>query len=219
MSRSSEPLTRNWNAFFSSLACAEQAAAVQCERIAEGFEARGDLNLASRYREYAGEERGHFRIVSAVCREFHDPTARARQAYDGGLMNPDPSILERLAVVHIGFEPSALAYLGYLFRYADELLGEARWASEIKAGFGAILREEVTHIHFGKNVILSEWAAASPGTQATVLKALRRHRAFLSLGLGSFFRGLPNASVADFVPAMVKDYRLRIDSLTRDLVV
>lgn len=213
MPRSSRPLTRSWNAFFSSLARAEQAAARQCELVADGFEARGEQGLATRYREYAEEELGHFALASSVCREFIEPTARARQAYDGGLMSGRPSILERLAVVHIGFEPSALAYLGHLYRHADELLGSPGWAEQVRESFGPILREEVLHVHAGRGLILSEWARASAHERSLIVKTLRRYRAFLSLGLGSFF-GEPHP---ECLPGMVSDYRRRVDALTRDL--
>lgn len=205
-----------WNRFFSSLAFAEKAAAEQFEVIADGFRDRGDRKQEAVYRGYAEEERRHFELVSGICRELVEPSPRAKQAYQGGLMSPDPSLAERLANVHLGFEPSALAFLGYFCRNSSKLLLDQEWARTARSAFRQILRDEVGHVYRGSETVEREWKNVDAAESGRILQSLRRHRAFLSLGLKSFFRDsrLTHCGTP-FVEAMIKDYQSRVTKLSR----
>lgn len=207
-----------WDRFFSSLAFAEKAAAEQCELIAEAYGARGDRAHEAIYRGYAKEEREHFELVSRVCRDDVPPPERAMAVYRGELLSPTPSLAERLATVHLGFEPSALAFLGHFYENAHRILADQERVREVRSAFREILRDEVTHVYQGRKCFELEWQRADATEKAEVLRSLRRHRAFLRLGLKSFFHE-SGASSEDlsFVQAMLADYRARVDRLCQDL--
>lgn len=205
-----------WNRFFSSLAFAERAAAEQCELIAAAYDSRQDRAGAETYREYAGEERRHFELARRACRSLISPPPRAEQAYAGALMSAEPSLAERLAVVHLAFEPSALAFLGHLYRNAESLLRDAAWARSVRESFGTILREEVTHTYQGRATLIREWEKETLHGRKTILGSLRRHRAFLCLGLQSFFGGSRDAPPG-FVRSMLRDYDARYSKFSRGI--
>jgi hypothetical protein len=210
---------RQWNQFFSSLAFAEKAAAEQCELIADAYAGRGDRKSEMTYRKYAEEEREHFSLVSSICREVIAPPLRAMQVYQGALLSPSAGIAERLATLHLGFEPSALAFLGYFYRNAHELLDNEEWARQARAVFRDILRDEVTHVQLGKECFEQEWDRSSRNEKQVILRSLRRHRAFLSLGLKSFFRnpGLATQGLP-FVRSVIDDYQIRVAKLCSEFV-
>ena len=210
---------RQWKQFCSSLAFAEKAAAEQCELIADAYSARGDRKSEMTYRKYAEEEREHFSLVSGICREVITPPLRAIQVYQWALLSASAGLAERLATLHLGFEPSALAFLGYFYRNAHELLDDKEWAHEAQSVFRKILRDEVTHVQVGKECFEQEWERSSLIEKKEILRSLRRHRAFLSLGLKSFFRNPGNAIQGlPFVRSVIDDYRIRVDRLCAEYV-
>lgn len=178
----------NWNAFFSSLALAEKAAAEQCQLISEHYAREGNAALADEYAQLFEEEITHFQLASAVCLEAVEASNTAKAVYAGGLLSKSPSILERMAVIHLVFEPSALAFLGYLYQESQSVFTDALLVKRIKKNFSLILRDEVNHVHEGSKIVAELWGAAPERERRTCLKSIRRHRAFLVAGLKSFFK-------------------------------
>lgn len=206
----------HWNQFFSILAFAEKAAADQCELIADEYSKRGDQLHESLYRKYAAEERGHHALVKSICRDETLPSKRAQEVYDGKLLPPDAGLGLRLALVHLAFEPSALAYLGYFSRHAPSLLCDQQWAKATQKAFRKILREEVVHIYRGKNCLELEWERADDQEKQKIRRGLRLHSSFLALGLKTFF---PAPESQAFVEKMVRGYRKRVLKLCQTLPV
>jgi uncharacterized ferritin-like protein (DUF455 family) len=185
----------NWNAFFSSLALAEKAAAEQCHLISKHYAREGNAALADEYAQLFEEETTHFQLASAVCLEAVEASNTAKAVYAGGLLSKNPSILERMAVIHLVFEPAALAFLGYLYQESKSLFTDALLVKRIERNFALILRDEVNHVNEGSKIVANLWAAAPAGEHRACLKSIRRHRAFLVAGLKSFFKDDPEARV------------------------
>ena len=176
-----------WNALFSSLAFAEKAAANECLKVAERFRSDGLDDLAKEYEQLASEENRHHELALSVAREIVPITDRAKFIYDGGFFTENGPVIERLMSVHFVFEPSALAFLGYISSHARELIEDTEWADQITKAFNQILKDEVRHVTDGGELIKRFWANASFEERKTALKTMRKHRAFLKAGLISFF--------------------------------
>lgn len=177
-----------WNAFFSSLAFAEQAAGEQCRAIATDLQKQGDPSLAALYTELAAEEDRHFALVKRVCQKLEEPSGTARRVYSGEWMSEAPSTIERMACVHLVFEPAALAFLGYLHAHSEEVIIDPIWSKTIRESFSNILRDEVEHVYLGKEWIRAALVSATPEDIRKTRKSIRRHRAFLIAGLKSYFK-------------------------------
>ncbi len=186
-----------WNALFSSLALAEEAAARECRKVAARFIANDQPDRASEYLGLADEEDQHHRLALSVAREFIPITDRAKIIYAGGYFTDDGSVLECLMSVHLVFEPSALAFLGFIARNANKLIQDKTWASEIQNAFGLILRDEVSHVINGCETIRQVWNEASRDDKKLALKTMRKHRAFLKAGLRSVLKDGVERSVID----------------------
>lgn len=208
-----ESQSQQWNRFFSSIAHAEAAAAEQCDLIADLYRARGDEKSEAIYRSYAAEEREHYELVAGVCKKILPPSPRAMEIYGGARLSKNATLTERLATLHLSFEPSALAYLGYLCRNAHRLLNDPSWALSAHKAFQKIVREEVRHIYGGKECFEREWQRASVQEKHDVLRSLRKHGTFLALGLKTFF----GESAGAFVEEMTSDYRRRVALLSQEL--
>lgn len=183
----SNSITNAWNALFSSLAFAEKAAANECLKVAKRFREDGLNDLAEEYEGLAVEENRHHDLALSVAREIIPLTERASTIYDGGFFSQNGSVLERLMSVHFVFEPSALAFLGYISRHSRELFEDREWADQITKAFNQILRDEVHHVQDGGLVIKRFWSLATDQEKKVAIKTMRKHRAFLKAGLQSFF--------------------------------
>ena len=177
-----------WNALFSSLAFAEKAAADECRKIAKYFRESGQLKLADEYDGLVDEENRHHDLALSVTKETVPLTTRAAIVYDGGYFTANGPILERLMSVHFVFEPSALAFLGYVSSHSEELFDDQEWATQITRAFNQILRDEVSHVINGGDVIKKFWNEATAEERDIALRTMRKHRAFLKAGLNSFFK-------------------------------
>jgi hypothetical protein len=183
----SSSVTSAWNALFSSLAFAEKAAANECLKVAKRFRDDGLNDLADEYDGLAVEENRHHDLALSVAREIVPLTERASLIYAGGFFSKNGSVLERLMSVHFVFEPSALAFLGYISRHSHDLFEDRQWADQITKAFNQILRDEVHHVQDGGLMIKRFWSTATDKEKEVALKTMRRHRAFLKAGLLSFF--------------------------------
>ena len=179
--------THGWNALFSSLAFAEKAAANECLKIAQRFHSQGLTALADEYEKLAVEESRHHELALSVAREIVPLTPCAENIYEGRFFSPNGSVLEHLMSVHFVFEPSALAFLGYIASHSHELISDSEWADQITTAFKQIVYDEVDHVYSGGKLIKTFWDRATPEEQKIALKTMRKHRAFLKAGLLSFF--------------------------------
>ena len=179
--------THGWNALFSSLAFAEKAAADECLKIAQRFRSQGLAVLAEEYEQLAVEETRHHELAISVAREIVPLTPCAETIYAGEFFTSGGPVLERLMSVHFVFEPSALAFLGYIASHSHELISDTEWADQITDAFKQIVFDEVDHVYTGGKLIKTFWARATPEERKIALKTMRKHRAFLKAGLLSFF--------------------------------
>ena len=106
-------------------------------------------------------------------------------------------------MIHLVFEPSALAFLGYLYQESKSLFADALLVQRIEKNFSLILRDEVNHVNEGSKIVAELWAAAPTSERRTCLKSIRRHRAFLVAGLKSFFKDDPEA-LAHLTPMLIR---------------
>lgn len=205
----------SWNAFFSSLASAERAAAIQCKQIAALFHAAHRYDLEQIYFKFSEEETGHFETVRSLIDCEMDITPKARYVYAGQLMRRQDCVLEKMAVVHLAFEPSALAFLGHIHQNAEVYFKDQKYAQKVKNAFGAILKEEVFHIHTGKELIFELLKTSDHATRKNIKNSLRIHKAFLSLGLKYFFKSIEDSRI--FTDNMLVNYNLRFENLAQEL--
>jgi uncharacterized ferritin-like protein (DUF455 family) len=197
---------KRWNALFSSLAFSEEAAAVVCNEIAINLEKNGLTELAKKYRETLNEELNHFRLLKEVCEPVEVPPPTARDVYAGKFFLTR-SNLELMSLVHLVFEPSALAFLGYLKTNAHKILPDNHeWQARVQRNFSEILRDEVSHVHEGRSFVLAALATASDEEKALTKKSMRKHRAFIKAGLASFFRDMEGGA-----PVFITDMLSRFD--------
>ncbi|MEQ1664343.1 MAG: hypothetical protein ABL927_03090 [Bdellovibrionales bacterium] len=205
----------SWNAFFSSLAAAEHAAAVQCQQIAALFRKAKRFDLEQIYLKFSEEETGHFETVSSLINSEIEITPKARYVYAGKLMRRQDCVLEKMAIVHLAFEPSALAFLGHIHQNAEVYFKDQKYAQKVKNAFGAILKEEVFHIHTGKELICELLKTSDHVTRKNIKDSLRIHKAFLSLGLKYFFKNSEDSRA--FTASMLVNYNLRFENLAQEL--
>lgn len=183
--------TSAWDRFFSSLHFAEVAAAEQCELASRRFAAMGDSRAAA-YSEFSSQEYRHAKLARELVGELTTPEPRAKAIYAGSLLSGIADPIEPLAVIHLAFEPAALAYLGTAVNRAAELFGSrARLARALLAD---ILRDETRHVREGAAVIRADIASADDSRRRRLHATVRRHRAFLKAGLSGFFSELPGGS-------------------------
>lgn len=206
----------NWNAFFSSLAYAEKAAAEQCDLISKKFTEIGNHEMAKVYEQFREEEVGHFEMVKSLVDGELITTEKAKKVYGGHLLTDKDCIIERLAAVHLAFEPSALAFLGHIYVNADKYFTDADKAEKIKNTFGTIIREEVNHIFSGKDLIKKLLVEANSETKIkNVKRTLKLHKAFLSLGLKTFFE--ENSETKEHLDAMLSNYNVKYENISSDV--
>ena len=186
-----EEWKNNWNLFFSSLAHAEKAAANQCRKISTLLEST-DHSLADKYSGFALDEDQHFALAKDICQPLEVPTEMAQKVYRGDLMTDNASILERTAIIHLVFEPSALAFLGMLKQNVYLFAEDEKFAARVEKCFGDILRDEVGHVYEGKLLVQERLRHSSEREIRETKRSIRRHRAFLKVGLKSFFSNSPN---------------------------
>ena len=189
------PDENSWNALFSSLALAEKAAANECQKISDQFLSEGKFDLAKEYEDLVYEEFRHCELAFSVARKIVPITSRARAVYNGELFTAHASILERMASVHLVFEPAALAFLGYVSAHSKELIADEKWAKQITSAFNQILRDEVSHVMNGSKAIQKFWSNASEQEKKASLRTMKKHRAFLKAGLRSFFKDNDNQKI------------------------
>lgn len=206
----------NWNAFFSSLAFAEKAAADQCALISKYFRDQGKNDLADIYEQFHKEEVGHYEMVKTLVDGELTATEKAKKVYNGHLLTDENCIIERLAAVHLAFEPSALAFLGHIYVNAERYFEDQEKAKKVKNLFGTIIREEVNHIFSGKDLIkqlLKE--ANSEIKNRNVRRSLKLHKAFLSLGLKTFFD--EHSETKQHIDAMLSNYDTKFENISSDI--
>lgn len=202
------PVDQCWNKFFSSLAFAELAAATECDFIAKHFSDSGEVEMQTQYEKFAEDERAHFKLVLGATPKVTSPPQRALSVYAGALYSPKASVLEHMAVVHMAFEPAALAYLGFLYRNAFEVIENSSFADRVQRACRAILKDEANHVVIGRHSF--EKKLRDKSLAPTIFRSLKRHESFLKLGLKSFFSGLDRQP--DFIKPMVQDYGKRFQS-------
>lgn len=206
----------NWNAFFSSLAFAEKAAADQCALIAKTFRAQGNNEYAEIYEQFHREETGHFEMVKSLVDGELTTTEKAKMVYDGHLLTDKNCIIERLAAVHLAFEPSALAFLGHIYVNSEKYFADPVKAKKVKELFGTIIREEVNHIFSGKDLIKKLLKQANSEIKnKNVKRSLRLHKAFLSLGLKTFFDDA--SETKKHIDNMLLSYDAKFDNISSDI--
>ena len=181
-----------WHRLFSSLALAEQAAGEQTQKIAEDFEALDNKEMAKHYKGIAQEEFGHARLVNEICRHHIKPPQLTFDIYSGKRCRTNglASLVERLALVHLVFEPSALGFLSYIKRRAN-IFFEPNWARDIEVAFSKILKEESHHVRDGRLLVQEMFALLSTIEQTAIRKSISTHKAFLFAGFKTFFCDSP----------------------------
>jgi uncharacterized ferritin-like protein (DUF455 family) len=204
----------NWNQFFSRLAHAEQAAAEQCQVISKMFSERGQLALAKQYDEFAKDEAAHFALVSKICKPLQSSPTAAVRVYSGSLMNKTTNPLERMASVHLVFEPSALAFLGFFHQNAKALMQDKSWADDIKQSFREILQDEVGHVSTGASLVKSMLKLATPEEISITKRAMRKTRTFIIAGIKEMFKDTPNADT--FVKPMLARFKAQSERATEE---
>jgi uncharacterized ferritin-like protein (DUF455 family) len=183
-----------WNLFFSSLAHAEKAAADQCRVISKKFATAGNVRLSSKYVALATDEDSHFTLAEQLCMPLESPSLIAQRVYRGELMSSDASVLERMSIIHLVFEPSALAFLGLLRQHADQISTDPKVIDRIERCLGEILKDEVSHVYEGRTLVEEQLEHSTPAEIKKTKRSIRRHRAFLIAGLKSFFKPSPDSS-------------------------
>lgn len=195
-----------WNRFLSSLAFAELAASNACVVISRFFvvapaEIQNREKYAKLYDRLADEELEHFNAVRDLCSFVEFPPQMAQDVYAGklltGLYPIDP--YELIAVIHLVFEPTALAIMSHIRQNADKIL-PTWWAISVQSALESILADEARHVRQGREALEERWPHLPPDRRKAILKSLRRHYNFLRFGLESFFKDEP--SLRPFVLSM-----------------
>ncbi len=206
----------SWNALFKSLAAAEAAAANECLKIATQFRDSGHSKLQKTYERLANEEIEHSKLAMSIVRGPASITDQAKKVYEGCYFSSNASILERLVSVHLVFEPSALAFLGFISTHSKELIDDPQWASEITKAFNRVLKDEVNHVFSGAKLIKDVWSEAAEIERRQSMKTLRKHRAFLKVGLASFFK--PYEGDREFVSKMLNRFDFYFNRATKGVL-
>lgn len=185
ISESADP----WHKLFSSLYLAEGAAATQADFLAKKYKASGNQDLYKFYDNMADEERHHAELVKNIIFEFHLPPQTSMDIYSAKRLRCDgnANILERAAIIHIAFEPAALAFMSYIYSRANELF-ENRWAATIRKSFLAILADEANHAKIGRQIIKDQLISINYEDCQKIKKSLYTHRAFLVGGIRKYFK-------------------------------
>jgi len=184
-----DPFAEPWNRLFSTLYLAESAAAVRARALADHFHKTGDEIRREFYLDMAAEEEGHADLVRSIVGRFYDADDKTKDVYAGRRCRLPENIryLEWLVIIHQVFEPSALAILSYLRKYADEYF-ESAWARQIKRVTARILREEAAHIRKGCQHILAERRCLlSEGIVRDLKISIRTHKRFIESGIYGIF--------------------------------
>lgn len=193
---SAAPITRDseeakpWLALFSSLFLAELAASEQAGRAAEEFERCGQKEFARFYRDMEREERNHADLVRLLFDDFIAPPRLALDIYGAQrcLAHGRVGLVERLALIHLVFEPSALAFLSHISASA-RLFFSDDWARTIRSSCRQILADEVAHVRQGRTLLVDQLANMGSADKELIHRSIRTHRNFISAGIRRFFQG------------------------------
>lgn len=182
--------SRPWQALFSSLYLAEVAAGRQAVLASDEFRSHGDSSRAAFYKEMASEEVQHAAIVRKMFRDFAPPPNLACDVYDARrcLTTGRANMVERLAIVHLVFEPSAIAFLSFIGSEAPFIFEDA-WAGEIQKSCRAILCDEARHVRSGREILTTLLAEIAREDIILIRRSMGSHKAFLTAGLRRFFAG------------------------------
>lgn len=180
---------KSWNSFFARLAQAEHAAANQCLWLSSQFSAMGELDLAANYAEMAKEEFGHANLVLNVCRSQTELTDVMAQIYSGERLKcaGHARIVEVLALIHLCFEPSAMAFLSFIHKEAHNFF-EKEWADTVSSNFSVILKEESLHIKSGKKIVRRFLKELSSEEVKAITSSIGSNRRFIIGGIRRSFR-------------------------------
>ncbi len=186
----SDPQSRPWNALFSSLYLAECAAAREAAWAHAETRKIGNIKAAGFYLEMAREEERHAELVKRMFSEFIVPPRTTYDVYAAKrcLLDGPANLVERLAVVHLIFEPSAMAFLSYIQNEAETLF-TAEWSRTIRAASLEILQDEAKHIRTGRDYVQSGLDGVSDVERLKIQASMKTHRAFLKGGIRRFFAG------------------------------
>lgn len=184
-----------WISLFSSLYLAELAASEQASLAVPYFAAQGKDHIANFYRSMATEEREHAVLVRGLFDYFIEPPELAYMIYGGErcLTKGDVATIERLALVHLVFEPSALAFLSHIYTIAPQIFTED-WAEVIQSVCRQILADEASHVREGRRILAPLLSTLTDTDQQLIQKSVKTHHAFLLGGIRRFFQGTPHFS-------------------------
>lgn len=180
-----------WNEFFLDLAEAEYAASREALWISTVFQNAGETKLSEKYGTIAEEERKHGDLMTGLSEGPMQSKARASQEILSGSrcsfeQCQDNALLERLVLVHLVFEPSALAILSFIVRNTKEFFNPGR-AKRVKQDLCEILMDESKHIKESLDLIQVLWANAEDDVRKSIDQSVGRHRSFIKAGIRTTF--------------------------------
>ncbi len=214
-------LSLAFNKMFSSLSMAELSASKHFNKISYSFKEIGRINLYEKYKALAEDEMGHHFLVEKICRKKYPVPQTAVDIYDAKMLTQTgyEAIIETLAIIHLAFEPKALSLMSYLYKNAFELF-EHNWANEIRQSLLEILKDESDHVHYGRNFLITELLnIKKEDTQKynSIVKNVKKHKAFLVVGTKSFFKDLKN--VNKFVNDIINNYDFSFRNITQGVLL
>jgi hypothetical protein len=209
-----DPDAMPWHRLLSSAAAAEHAAAVHTARLSDYFQATEREDLAVLYGQFSKEELRHEIAVLRTC-EPTPLTTISRQVYGCERMRLHDTAwwhIELMSVVHLVFEPAALAYLSFLCKNAHAIF-EQPWADIICQEFARIVSEESVHMSTGRQLIRDLTPSLGDDILATLKQSIATHRAFATFGVRRFFCNVP--SQENHRTALLSRYANVFDFATR----
>lgn len=177
----------HWDIFFSKLAHAENGAAIQCRQIAQLYKEQGNSSQSKKYLDLASEEEQHFSIIKSITENMIALDCTSEKVYEGNYMSKTRNPLEKMASVHLVFEPAALAFLGYIYQNFEKINVDLNKSRKIRDALALVLRDEVSHVYEGKSDIKSLIKSSTKNEIDLAKRAMRKHKAFIIVGMKKVF--------------------------------
>lgn len=177
----------HWDMFFSKLAHAESGAAIQCKQIAQLYKEQGNSSQSKKYLELASEEEQHFSIIKSITENMIALDRTSEKVYEGNYMSKTRNPLEKMASVHLVFEPAALAFLGYIYQNYEKINADFNKSIKIRDALALVLRDEVSHVYEGKCDIKTLIKSSNKNDIDLTKRAMRKHKAFIVVGMKKVF--------------------------------
>jgi hypothetical protein len=185
-------IKQSWDRYFSGLSASEYAAGRECYLSAVEFGRLGRMDLAIKYRQFAEEEEDHGRLGAAMGSRIYPLTPTAIDVFTGNrFIESGHALSNRLMVIHSIFEPSALAILGFLNKYSEQIFDRLR-SNIVKACTALVIRDEMGHVLDGSRLIkelIDDHVIPVPS--AETIACVKYHFAFVKSGFLSFFSKVP----------------------------